>query len=347
MSSFEGKQYRKSLERLINNQAIYTFDKIIGIDENFVKTIEYAKTVSDCDSTVLITGESGTGKEIFAQSIHNNSSRKEMPFIAVNCGAIPSNLIEAELFGYEEGAFTGAKKSGNIGKFEAADGGTIFLDEIGEMSLEMQVRLLRVIEEGVISRIGSSNQIPVNFRIIAATNKDLSVEVRRGNFRKDLYYRINVIPIYLPALRERKADIPILIDYYMNKICKKSNKEKQIINKTLMGKLIEYDWPGNIRELQNIIERMVNTRNVSEEIYRHLKANIIDSENVIEESVKFQDMRLETMEKKHILTVLKSYDGNVSLAANALGIGRNTLYRKMKKYCIEFLEVDNCTDLEQ
>lgn len=347
MSSFEGKQYRKSLERLINNQAIYTFDKIIGIDTNFVKTVEYAKTVSDCGSTVLITGESGTGKEIFAQSIHNNSSRKDMPFIAVNCGAIPSNLIEAELFGYEEGAFTGAKKSGNIGKFEAADGGTIFLDEIGEMSLEMQVRLLRVIEEGVISRIGSSNQIPVNFRIIAATNKDLSVEVRRGNFRKDLYYRINVIPIYLPALRERKADIPILIDYYMNKICKKSNKEKQIINKTLMGKLIEYDWPGNIRELQNIIERMVNTRNVSEEIYKHLKSNIIDSENVIEVSVKFKDMRLETMEKKHILTVLKSYDGNVSLAANALGIGRNTLYRKMKKYCIEFLEVDNCTHLEQ
>lgn len=347
MNNFEGKQYRKSLERLTNNQAIYTFDKIIGIDKNFVKTIEYAKTASDCGSTVLITGESGTGKEIFAQSIHNNSSRRDMHFIAVNCGAIPSNLIEAELFGYEEGAFTGAKKSGNIGKFEAANGGTIFLDEIGEMSLEMQVRLLRVIEEGVISRIGSSNQIPVDFRIIAATNKDLRIEVKRGNFRKDLFYRINVIPIYLPALRERKDDIPILVDYYMNKICKKTNKEKQIINKTLMGKLLEYDWPGNIRELQNIIERMVNTGNIPEEIFNHLKFNIIDRENVTEESIKFKDMRLDTMEKNHILTVLKSYGGNVTLAASALGIGRNTLYRKMKKYCIEFLDVDQYPDLEE
>lgn len=214
MNTVEGEKHRKSLERLSNNQAIYTFDKIIGIDKNFINTIEYAKKVSDCGSTILITGESGTGKEVFAQAIHNYSCRRDMHFIAVNCGAIPSNLIEAELFGYEEGAFTGAKKSGNIGKFEAADGGSIFLDEIGEMSLEMQVRLLRVIEEGVISRIGSSKQIPVDFRIIAATNKELKEEVSKGNFRKDLFYRLNVIPIYLQPLRHRKNDIPLLVDYY-------------------------------------------------------------------------------------------------------------------------------------
>ena len=340
MNNIEGNQYRKSLERLSNSQAIYTFDKMVGRDKSFINTVEYAKKISDSRSAILILGESGTGKEIFAQAIHNYSSRRDMHFIAVNCGAMPSNLIESELFGYEEGAFTGAKKSGNIGKFEAADGGSIFLDEIGEMPLEMQVRLLRVIEEGVISRIGSSKQIPINFRIIAATNKDLEEEVKKGNFRKDLFYRLNVFPIYLPSLRERKDDIPILIDYYMNKICKKQNKSKRKIDKSLMQKFVNYEWPGNIRELQNTIERMINTEDIPKEILKQHKLDIIANASNSEAFIKSEDMKLETVEKNHIIKVLKSFCGNVSLAADAMGIGRNTLYRKIKKYNID------CSDLE-
>ncbi|MCS4465766.1 sigma 54-interacting transcriptional regulator [Clostridium botulinum] len=184
-----------------------------------------------------MTGDSGTGKEVFAQSIHNYSDRKDKPFIAVNCGAIPRNLIESELFGYEEGAFTGAKRGGYRGKFENSHGGTIFLDEIGEMPLDMQIKLLRVIEEGVINRIGSSKQIPVNSRIIAATNKDLREEVEKGNFRKDLFYRINVLPVYLPALKKRREDIPLLIDYFMNKTSKHLNKRKVEIPSVYMESL--------------------------------------------------------------------------------------------------------------
>lgn len=347
MNNFEGKKYRKSLEKLSNSQAIYTFDKIIGIDKNFTNTIEYAKKISNSKSTVLITGESGTGKEVFAQAIHNYSSRRDMHFIAVNCGAIPSNLIESELFGYEEGAFTGAKKGGNAGKFEIADGGSIFLDEIGEMPLEMQVRLLRVIEEGVISRIGSSKQITANFRIIAATNKDLKEEVSRGNFRKDLFYRLNVLPIYLPPLRNRKEDIPLLVDYYMNKISKKLSRNKVQIDKDLMKKFLQYQWPGNIRELQNIIELMINTENVPKDILQQCKSNIVVEKNTIEVSMKLEDMKLENVEKNHIIKVLKSFSGNISLAANAMGIGRNTLYRKMKKYHIECSDLEHCTKMEQ
>lgn len=340
MNNIQGKQYRKSLERLSNCQAIYTFDKMVGIDENFINTVEYAKKISNNRSTVLITGESGTGKEIFAQSIHNYSSRRNKHFIAVNCGAMPSNLIESELFGYEEGAFTGAKKGGNIGKFEAADGGSIFLDEIGEMDLKMQIRLLRVIEEGVISKIGSSKQIPINVRIIAATNKDLEEEVKKGKFRMDLFYRLNVFPIYLPTLRDRKDDIPILIDYYMNKICKKENKYKKKIDENLMQKFMQYEWPGNIRELQNIVERIINTENIPKEILKKHKFDLIIKSNNSKNFIKLEDMKLQTVEKNHIIKVIKYFSGNISLAADALGIGRTTLYSKIKKYNI------NCSDLE-
>lgn len=347
MKALEEKRYRKSVEKLLNGQAIYTFDKIIGKDKNFISTIECAKKISDSKSTVLITGESGTGKEIFAQAIHNYSSRREKHFIAVNCGAIPSNLIEAELLGYDEGAFTGARKGGNAGKFEIADGGTIFLDEIGEMPLEMQVRLLRVIEEGVVSRIGSSKQVPVNVRIIAATNRDLKEEVSLGNFRKDLFYRLNVLPIPLPPLRDRREDIPLLIDYYMNKIGKKLNKEKIQIDKSIMEKLLQYEWPGNIRELQNVIELMLNTEKVPEDILKQHKPTIIIERNVVEGFAKIEDMKLENVEKNHIIKVLKSFNGNISLAANAMGIGRNTLYRKMKKYRIECSNLEQCSEVEQ
>lgn len=324
---------RKRAAKILCGQAIYTFDKIIGKSKGLVKTIDYAKKIADSRSTILITGESGTGKEVFAQSIHNYSDRRNMPFIAVNCGAIPRNLIESELFGYDEGAFTGAKRGGYSGKFEIADGGTIFLDEIGEMPLDMQIRLLRVIEEGVINRVGSSKQIPVNVRIIAATNKNLEEEVQKGNFRKDLFYRLNVLPLYLIPLRERKDDIPVLIEYFMNKTSKHLNKRKVEIPPEYIEKLIEYDWPGNIRELENIIELMINYESFEAfEMYGDIK-NKSDKDSKIS-SLDAPDISLEAMEKIHIKKVLDKYQGNVSLAAKALGIGRNTLYRKIKQHSL-------------
>jgi sigma-54 dependent transcriptional regulator, acetoin dehydrogenase operon transcriptional activator AcoR len=221
--------------------------------------VDFARKIADSRSTVLLSGETGTGKEIFAQSIHNAGARREEAFVVVNCGAIPRTLIESELFGYADGAFTGAKRGGQAGKFEIADGGTIFLDEIGEMPLDMQTRLLRVIEEGTVQRIGESRQIPVDVRIIAASNRELLDEVERGNFRRDLYYRLNVLPIRLPALRERKEDIPILVRLYMDKLSKKLNKKPVPISQDYMDALSAQPWPGNIRELENMLELIINT----------------------------------------------------------------------------------------
>lgn len=322
---------RKLAGKILSGQAIYTFDKIIGKSKKLLSIIDYSKKIADSRSTILITGDSGTGKEVFAQSIHNYSDRKDKPFIAVNCGAIPRNLIESELFGYEEGAFTGAKRGGYRGKFENSHGGTIFLDEIGEMPLDMQIKLLRVIEEGVINRIGSSKQITVNSRIIAATNKDLREEVEKGNFRKDLFYRINVLPVYLPALKERREDIPLLIDYFMNKTSKHLNKRKVEIPPVYMERLINYHWPGNIRELENIVELIINAESV--EIINNINHY---SSKEVRDKAKEETMvfNLEIVEKNHIKEVLNKFDGNVSSAAKALGIGRNTLYRKIEKYSL-------------
>jgi sigma-54 dependent transcriptional regulator, acetoin dehydrogenase operon transcriptional activator AcoR len=336
----ELKKSRKLAGKILSGQAIYTFDKIIGKNEEFVKTIEYAKKIADSSSTVLITGESGTGKEVFAQSIHNCSIRKEEPFIAVNCGAIPRTLIESELFGYEEGAFTGAKRGGNAGKFELADEGTIFLDEIGEMPMDMQIKLLRVIEEGVITRIGSHRQIPVNVRIIAATNKDLKKEVAAGNFRKDLFYRLNVLPIYLLPLRERADDIPLLFDYYMEKTSKRLNKRRVSISPEYMDYLKNHEWQGNIRELENVIELIVNTESVQPNFLgKKVKAINTAKTNI--------GLSLEQVEKQHIMTTLNETLGNVTTAAKILGIGRNTLYRKIEKYDIECSETEHSSEIEQ
>lgn len=323
---------RKLTERILHGQAIYTFDKIIGKTDRIEKLIAYSKKIADSRSTILITGESGTGKEVFAQAIHNYSIRKEKPFIAVNCGAIPITLIESELFGYVEGAFTGAKKGGNPGKFEIAEGGTIFLDEIGEMPQDMQIRLLRVIEEGVLSRIGSGKQIPIDVRIIAATNKELKLEVEKGNFRKDLYYRLNVLPIHLPPLRERREDIPELVNYYIKKTSRKLNKSSIEIPEAYMNYLKNYDWPGNIRELENIIELIVN----SEELQMNLNNEIKEDQEQEEVQKDLSiNLTLEQVEKQHIIKVIKAVNGNITLAAKILDIGRNTLYRKIEKYKVE------------
>lgn len=337
----ESEMGRKLAGKITKNQAIYTFDKIISCNERFNNIVEYAKKIADSKSTVLITGESGTGKEIFAQSIHNCSKRCSGPFVAVNCGAIPATLIESELFGYEEGAFTGAKRGGNLGKFELAEGGTIFLDEIGEMPSDMQIKLLRVIEEGVITRIGSNKQIPLNIRIIAATNKDLKNEIQRGSFRKDLYYRLNVLPVYLPPLRERRGDIPLLIDYYMKKTAKKLGKSSVNITEDYMAYLQSYDWPGNIRELENVIELIVNTGSVQ---ISHWSA---EPEEVSVTSISSQLVSLDHIEKIHITNILNEVKGNVTIAAKVLGIGRNTLYRKLEKYNINCSKIELCSEMDQ
>jgi transcriptional regulator of acetoin/glycerol metabolism len=337
----ETKIGRKLAGKILSGQAVYTFDKVIAKNETFKKTINYAKKIAVSDSTILITGESGTGKEVFAQAIHNYSLRRDEPFIAMNCGAIPRTLIESELFGYEDGAFTGAKKGGNAGKFELADGGTIFLDEIGEMPIDMQIKLLRVIEQREVTRIGSSRPIPVNVRIMAATNKDLKYEIERGNFRKDLYYRLNVLPLYLPPLRERKEDIPELVNYYMRKTANKLGKQCIPISDEYMNYLINYDWPGNIRELENIIELFINT----EELHINF-SSAVDEIHKNTAAIN-NNASLEEVEKDHIIKVLESTSGNVSLAANILEIGRNTLYRKIDKFKINCSSMEQSSEMEQ
>lgn len=337
----EIKRVRKAAKKITGTHAFYTFDKIIGQNERFRQIIEYAKMISDSPSTVLITGESGTGKEVFAQSIHNHSSRKDETFIAINCGALPRNLIESELFGYEEGAFTGAKRGGHPGKFELADGGTLFLDEIGEMPLDMQANLLRVLEEGKLFRVGGNKEIEVDVRIIAATNKDLRHEVEKGNFRRDLYYRLNVLPLKLLPLRERKDDIPLLIDYFMTTKSLKLGKELVTLSKTVIEDMKEYPWPGNVRELENTIEHIINAEG------KHLWEWLDTEKKSQEENIFTEDDRLEGMEKRHIEKILKKVDGNISLAAEVLGIGRNTLYRKIKKYHIDCTKMERCTEMAQ
>jgi len=332
------KKMRKLANKIMGRRAIYTFDKIIGTNQTFLNAVEFAKKVADSKSTVLIMGESGTGKEIFAQAIQNYSNRSDEAFIAINCGAIPKNLIESELFGYEEGAFTGAKRSGQPGKFEIADGGTVFLDEIGEMPLDMQTRLLRVIEESTVSRIGSPVELPVNVRIIAATNKDLIEEVRKGNFRKDLFYRLNVLPIKLPSLRERREDVPDLVDYFMTRISRKLNKSPVELPESYMDYLMSYNWPGNIRELENLVELIINTETIP--AYENVPQVKVNHEK------KFELVSLNSLdeiEKAHIVSVLKHFSGNISSAAKVLKIGRNTLYRKIQKHCIE---IEQCSEME-
>jgi len=336
----EIKRIRNLANRIMGSKAIYTFDKIIGSDERFLEVVECAKKVSDSKSTILITGESGTGKEVFAQAIHNHGNRKEEPFVAINCGAIPRNLIESELFGYEEGAFTGAKRGGAPGKFEIADGGTIMLDEIGEMPIDMQTKLLRVIEEGVISRIGGTKQIPINVRIIAASNKNLIQEVEKGNFRLDLYYRLNVLPIHLPALRERRGDIPAIARHFMKSISKRLNKKEVALNDEIIQRLVQYDWPGNIRELENVIERMINMQSLPAEFTVNSSTDTAFAKDA-EECIN-----LELNEKRLINKALMKHKGNITLAARTLGISRNTLYRKMEKYRIQCTEMEQCVKKE-
>ncbi len=305
----------------------YRFEDIIGQDENFLDVVEFAKKISNSDSTVLLMGESGTGKEIFAQSIYNLSPRCNEPFIVLNCGAIPQQLMESELFGYVEGAFTGAKKGGNPGKFELANGGTIHLDEIGEMPMDMQVKLLRVLEEAYITRLGSHKIMPVDVRIIASTNKDLGKEVEKGRFRKDLYYRLNVLPLFIPALRERKGDIKLLTNHFLDDISERISKPKISISEENLLILENHDWPGNVRELRNFVELLINTGTFPKTYFKR-------TEKPVAKEYKEESLDMESVEKEHLIKVIRRCNGNISQSAEILGIRRNTLYNKIKKYNI-------------
>lgn len=319
----EIRQIRRLVNKISGKQSHYTFANIIGANPQFRKTVEMAQQYAASPSTVLLTGESGTGKEIFAQAIHNASTRKDEPFVAINCGALPRTLIESELFGYADGAFTGAMRGGRPGKFELADGGTLFLDEIGEMPLDMQSNLLRVLEEGRLYRVGGSKVIDVDVRIIAATNKNLKQEVDQGNFRSDLFYRLNVLSLRLPPLRERKDDIPLLTDFFIAEKSSKLNKAPVRPDQKVIDKLLSHHWPGNIRELENVIESMLNVPDWD-------AITILPGEGSQPcPEIPAKPENLREMETQHIHSILEKYGGNISLAAKALGIGRNTLYRRL------------------
>ncbi len=302
-------------------------DEIIGESPQMKKVIDLAKTVAQTDTTVMIRGESGTGKELVARTIHANSSRKYFPIITVNCGAVPETLLESELFGHEKGAFTGAQYR-RKGKFEMADGGTIFLDEIGTISQKMQVQLLRVLESKQFTRVGGNDVVSSDFRVICATNRDLEAAIADGNFREDLYYRLNVFTIFIPPLRERRVDIPPLVNHFVKKYAASMSKPLMEIDPEAMDLLIRNRWPGNIREIENVIER----------------AMVIAKPPVIKPGdLPFQlsqtreengalDDSLSGMEKIHIAKVLGKMGWNITRAAEALGIDRVTLYSKISKY---------------
>jgi len=293
-----------------------------------------ARKAAASNTTVLIQGETGVGKEIFAHAIHSASSRKDKPFIKVNCAAIPHDLLESELFGYEEGAFTGARKKGKPGKFELAHEGSIFLDEIGDMPLPMQAKLLRVIQEKELERIGGVSTIAVDVRIIAATNQNLEELVKTGRFRSDLYYRLNVIPVVIPPLRQRKEDIPEFIEFALQKMAQQTG-HKPVFSEEAMEALCNYHWPGNVRELFNVVERIVSLHEGEVIEKRDLPAAIRGKRprQMTRKNLSLKEY-LEEAEKEAITIAMQEAKGNKNLAAQILGIHRITLYEKLKKYSL-------------
>ena len=335
----EKKEIHRLVNRMVGAYAKFTFNDIIGKSDAILRTIELAKSVAVTNARVLIQGESGTGKEMFAQAIHNMSSLRGGPFIGINCSAIPSELMESELFGYNEGAFSGAKKGGMPGKFELADGGTIFLDEIDSMPHAMQVKLLRVLEENKITRVSGNVVIPVNVRIIAASGKNLGQLVKQGTMRLDLYYRINTILIDIPPLRERMEDIPLLVEHIVSFTCQKNNLRKKTCSEDFIAALMNCDWPGNIRELSNVIERaIIVAADAATLMANHLgeasfKVGKAFSEGPAEGVKALSDVKtLRQIEQETITEVLKLTNNNYVLTAKLLDIHRNTLKNKLNEY---------------
>lgn len=319
----------------------YHYKNIVGTSKAIKKIYDLIEKVSDTDGTVLISGASGTGKELIARSIHYNSQRSDNPLVVINCGAIPEALLESELFGHEKGAFTGAYKK-RIGRFEMANGGTIFLDEIGEMSPTLQIKLLRVLQEQQFERVGGTKTLHVDLRFIAATNKNLTTAINMDKFREDLYYRLNVIPIKVPSLKQRRSDIPLLIDFFLNKFQKGKDNKITGFSQTAMDAILSYDWPGNVRELENVMKRLtilsegpvVNLDDLPENIKDVSDSSHPDEDVIIDNELNLNDA-VQDYEKRIILEALEKTNWVKSKAAKLLNINRTTLVAKIKKQNIE------------
>ncbi|NNG66035.1 sigma-54-dependent Fis family transcriptional regulator [Caldanaerobacter subterraneus] len=338
----EERYVRNVVNKLAGFRAYYTFEDIVTQDDKMKKVIETAKKAAKSDCSILIEGESGTGKELFAQAIHNYSKRAKGPFVAVNCASIPRELVESELFGYEKGAFTGANKEGKPGKFELADNGTIFLDEIGELPYEVQSKLLRVLDNHKIVRVGGTEEKKLNVRVIAATNRSLSEEVEKKNFRNDLYYRINVIKINIPPLRERKGDIELLAKVFVDRL-NKYNNEQKVLSESFIKRLKDYHWPGNVRELQNVINRayyLAEGEIITEDYFPEK----IERKNYEEDINVTAVLPFDVIEEKNIKEALRLAKGDVVKAAKMLNLSRATIYRKIKKYKVNLKELSSLVE---
>ena len=335
--------YRRRKSALVSRRAVgdqYRLEQFVGTSEPIRRVIEFVAKVADCNSTVLIQGESGTGKELVARMLHFNRASKDRPLVPVNCGAIPENLLESELFGHEKGAFTGAAHT-RIGRFELAHGGTIFLDEIGELSLGLQVKLLRVLQERSFERVGGTRTIDVDVRVVAATNQDLELAVQQKRFREDLYYRLNVIPVTVPPLRERRSDIPQLVNHFLERLNHGKQTAMTSCSPDAMARLMEYHWPGNIRELENMIERLAvlsqsGTIEVSD-LPERLQRRSVTAEPIAPRVISFSDQgvnlsrEIEQFENRLIVGALRQANGITSKAAQLLHVNRTTLVEKMKR----------------
>ena len=346
----------KQLVYSLTKPSMTTFDEILGTSDSLNKAKEMARMVAKGDSTVLIRGESGTGKELFARAIHMESYRQGKPFVPINCAALPDNLLESELFGYVEGAFTGAQKGGKVGLFEFANNGTLFLDEIGELSTHLQAKLLRVLQEGRVRRIGDRVENPINVRVIAATNRNLEEMIKKGDFREDLYYRLNVVPIHIPSLKKRKEDIPILTNYLITKFNSRLKKNVKSMAEKSMEKLINYPWPGNIREMENVIERamilvsgteiqpehiILDRYNDGSEDREHLQGytkGVSGTNNIYDIDIQKEipddltlDKAVDEFERRLIVKALAKHK-TIRQTAKVLGVSHTTIMNKIKKF---------------
>ena len=350
--ALEQKRMKQEIMTLRQHVAMsYGFDNIVGISKAIDQVKETARRIAPTDITVLFTGPSGTGKELFARAIHHHSRRRTEPFVAIDCSAIPESLMESELFGHAQGAFTSASRS-RMGLFEEADNGTIFLDEVSNMPLSIQVKLLRFLQDSVVRKIGSSSARKINVRIVAATNRDLGMMVKSGEFREDLYYRLNVIPVTLPPLVDRMEDIEILTDYFLRKIALEIQKPSLSVSRAAAGKLLSHTWPGNVRELENTLKRAAalctNTTLQPEDIM--FVASDVDrpapgaDERVGRRSLSLKGNLLHDNQKNLIIRALNDNDWNYSKTASELGIGRTTLWRKIKKFDLKRQEGELVTD---
>ncbi len=336
------REYTEYLER--EAHGAFDFGRIVGRAPGFLEVLERVEQVAPTNSTVLVRGETGTGKELIAHAIHINSPRHDRPFVKVNCAALAPGVLESELFGHEKGSFTGAV-SRRLGRFELADGGTLFLDEVGDLPMDVQVKLLRVLQEREFERIGGRETIKVDVRVISATNRDLEALVERGEFRRDLYYRLNVFPIFVPPLRERLEDIPLLVEHFLEKFSRVVHKHITRVSPEAMEKLLTYPWPGNVRELENVIERALIVAKGDEltpdclELGSGLRgAKVVDVlASASEMEAPSLAERLQTEEQNAIVRAIESTGGNIAAAARALGMNRSTLYYRLRKYGLEHL----------